>query len=62
MQIDPKSPLRKQTKTDVVFLKQNVQKAKLGQNCIRFSIRSLSADAFFPCERSICLQNLVMTT
>jgi len=34
MQIDPKSPLRKQTKPDVVFLKQNAQKAQLGQNFI----------------------------
>lgn len=34
MQIDPKSPLRKQTKPDVVFLKQTVQKVQLGQNCI----------------------------
>lgn len=34
MQIDPKSSLRKQTKPDVAFLKQDVWKVQLGQNCI----------------------------
>lgn len=48
MQIDPKSPIRKQTKPDVVFLKQILWKVQLSQNCLWFSVKSSSVVFFLP--------------